>query len=574
MSSLQQKLKKLEELREKKRLIEQKNKELKIQEGNEKGLTTHNSDSEFGDAVEELQPRIQMVNYVNVLNVTGKQKAYLYDQKIGVTREAIKQIDEILQREEEVVAFDLEVVDNEKEDLEEVEQEDEDLDGENKEKVFQPTHVPREEAKKILEGKNFRKFIRRSSVDFSEALEETFELIEDLLENENPYEDRDVGTRIIRTKKGFELEEFLENHMCATLEWSPHQPDTFLAVYNLIDTSSKLKPLANGKVIIWSMNYKNEPQSILTSDNKINRAVFDPADQNRILGGLANGQVVVWDIKDKATPVMKTRPSLEAHSLPIYCLKVINDGRRDQILSISYEGRLCLWNPLNLQEPRLTQNLIFKEDIKRDDKEGRDETPIAPLNCIIVDPELLAEARVIVATYDKLIQGYIISDILAQGDHLPVDYHEGHQAPVCALSYKSNKLNQTLDGLLLSASFDFSIKLWRPKKSAECLMSFDFHDDYVTGVEWNPVSPCMFASIDCAGKICLWDLSEDVKYPVFVENGSPASSLCWHPDGMKLLVGTLGGEIQQWSAKRRFLVPKPENIAEFEAFLESKGGKE
>ena len=63
--------------------------------------------------------------------------------------------------------------------------------------------------------------------------------------------------------------------------------------------------------------------------------------------------------------------------------------------------------------------------------------------------------------------------------------------------------------LLLSSSFDWSIKLWSPNNTQECVKTFDFNEDYIYDVQWNPVQPTLFASSDGAGWIDLWDLSKD-----------------------------------------------------------------
>lgn len=52
---------------------------------------------------------------------------------------------------------------------------------------------------------------------------------------------------------------------------------------------------------------------------------------------------------------------------------------------------------------------------------------------------------------------------------------------------------------MLSASFDWTIKLWNlntKDKEKQCVQTFQFSEDYVYDVAWNPKNPAVFASAD------------------------------------------------------------------------------
>lgn len=67
----------------------------------------------------------------------------------------------------------------------------------------------------------------------------------------------------------------------------------------------------------------------------------------------------MWDIREKSKPVNQSKPLLNCHNLPIYCLESISDGRRDLLMSVSNEGKLCIWKPETLGEPLVIENLTF-----------------------------------------------------------------------------------------------------------------------------------------------------------------------------------------------------------------------
>jgi len=445
MSSLEDKLAKLKALKERSKMLHKekddkiKKKKRRFRTDRTGGANPENPSEEEEEEVEEKPkgPIIEQSNFVGVLNIAGRQKAYQYDQGVNVTKEDIRLMS-MLQEEEEVPTFDYTPIGDEEEDE----------DGEGKPKGPVIKTLPQEEVKKIMASKQFRKFIRRGSVDLNESLEESITLIEDVLEYENPEVAQDLRERITE-QYAFTDELQLKGHMCSNVQWCNTHAEWFLAVYQALNQEEHM-----GKIVIWTTENKGTkpPVHILKSTKKINRAIFHPTNENIVFGGLSSGQVVAWNIQEKATPIMKTKPTLDNHNLPIYCLQMVNDGRRDILLSLSYEGRLCLWNPETLGEPIEILNLTFKTEKSRSDRET-DETPLAPMVSLIA--KRANDSSIFIGTYDKIIQEYKISDLMTKNDEMIVHSYKGHHAPVSAISYKSNPSNKILNGLLVSGSFDF-----------------------------------------------------------------------------------------------------------------------
>jgi len=99
---------------------------------------------------------------------------------------------------------------------------------------------------------------------------------------------------------------------------------------------------------------------------------------------------------------------------------------------------------------------------------------------------------------------------------------------------------------MLSSSFDWGIRMWNPKITQESIFNFEWHKDYVTDVQWNPIHPGMFISTDVDGKTGVWNMYVDREKPVAVdENKNSANSKCkWNINGTHFAIGDMDGNIQ------------------------------
>lgn len=113
---------------------------------------------------------------------------------------------------------------------------------------------------------------------------------------------------------------------------------------------------------------------------------------------------------------------------------------------------------------------------------------------------------------------------------------EGHHGPVTGLSCHSAGGPVDFSHLFISSSFDWTVKLWstkvRPLKlkvDARCyihaklappfsflqstrpLYSFEDSCDYVYDAMWSPTHPALFACVDLAGRLDLWNLNNDTE---------------------------------------------------------------
>lgn len=124
-----------------------------------------------------------------------------------------------------------------------------------------------------------------------------------------------------------------------------------------------------------------------------------------------------------------------------------------------------------------------------------------------------------------------------------------------------------LGDLVLSASLDWSVKLWKVRAPAATsataapgsahvatpLLEFA-REDVVYDAAWSPVRPGVFALVDGAGSLEVWDISVDTEVPV--ARAQPSSrkgasmlmkslnKVAWEEhDGKRVAVGGLDGVV-------------------------------
>ena len=118
--------------------------------------------------------------------------------------------------------------------------------------------------------------------------------------------------------------------------------------------------------------------------------------------------------------------------------------------------------------------------------------------------------------------------------------------PVTAVDFHAaSSTSHDLSHLFLSASFDWTFKLWSMREQKP-LYSFEDGSDYLYDVRWSPIHPALFATVDGLGRLDIWNLNNDTELPTVstqVEGMSALNRLVWSPNGQQLVVGDDGGRI-------------------------------
>ncbi|KAK4022434.1 Uncharacterized protein APZ42_026298 [Daphnia magna] len=121
-----------------------------------------------------------------------------------------------------------------------------------------------------------------------------------------------------------------------------------------------------------------------------------------------------------------------------------------------------------------------------------------------------------------------------------------HSREVCCLDWNQTRQQQ----LVLSSSWDRSIKLWDPK-GTNSLCTFLGHSDLVYNVSWSPHLPNCFASVSGDHTLCIWNSTKP---------GQPVVKLTAHPtevlacdwskyDRNVIVTGGVDGRIKAWDLR-------------------------
>jgi dynein intermediate chain len=148
--------------------------------------------------------------------------------------------------------------------------------------------------------------------------------------------------------------------------------------------------------------------------------------------------------------------------------------------------------------------------------------------------------------------------------------YKGHAAPVMSVDFHPARGPVDLGDLVLSSSLDWSVKLWKVRAPAATstvggagaagqgqvapLMEF-VREDVVYDAAWSPVKPGVFALVDGAGWLELWDITVETEEPLARISPTPRKDgramlskslnrVVWEPtEGKRLATGGIDGAL-------------------------------
>ncbi|XP_055931881.1 cytoplasmic dynein 1 intermediate chain 2-like isoform X1 [Argiope bruennichi] len=404
-----------------------------------------------------------------------------------------------------------------------------------------------EEKKQIMLREDFHQFFDRASRIIERALYEDLDILIDYTGTREEQDGDDKSGIKLSLNRTFFDDRWSKNRTVTSFDWSSQFPELLVASYNNNEDSPH-DP--DGVCLVWNMKFKKTtPEYIFHCQSAVMSTCFAKFHPNLVLGGTYSGQIVLWDNRSsKRTPVQRSPLSAIAHTHPVYCIQVVGTQNAHNLVSISTDGKFCTWSLDMLSAPQDTMELSHQKQ-SRPVSVTSLSFPSGDYNNFIVGSE---EGTIYTASRHGSKAG--IHELF-----------EGHQGPVTGLSSHSAQGHIDFSHLFLSASMDWTVKLWSLKDSKP-LYSFEDNGDYVCDVAWSPVHPSVFACVDGMGRLDIWNLNNDTELPTVsvVADGNPAlNRVVWTPSGHQVAVGDDLGRVYIYDVGEQLATPKNDEWSRF-----------
>lgn len=421
-----------------------------------------------------------------------------------------------------------------------------------------------EELDAVTGSEEFVDFLEQSTKVIERAIDlETYDILTDyaLQGKDEEEEDEETGNtggrgayRIKEVAQFFD-DRWSKKRMISGIDFSPKFSELLLASYTKNPTAPH-EP--DGLVQVWNTHMHDRPEYVFTAQSDILTAKFSPYHPNLIIGGSYSGQVLLWDTRAKAAPVQKTPLTGYGHAHPIYSVDIVGTQNANNIISCSTDGVVCGWSMDVFAQP---QELLELRNPSQAKVAVEDVSP----TCVSfpqTDPTFFlvgSEEGTIFPChrYDRA------------GAKAGVDKkisYKGHTAPVMSVDFHPSRGPVDLGDLVISSSLDWSVKLWKVRAPAATSTTgaadgnvtplIDFvREDVVYDARWSPVKPSVFALVDGAGWLELWDIAMETEEPV--SRISPSTrqdgrtmlstslnKVAWEPnEGKRLATGGIDGSL-------------------------------
>ncbi|KAM7347365.1 cytoplasmic dynein 1 intermediate chain-like isoform 2-T2 [Cochliomyia hominivorax] len=225
-------------------------------------------------------------------------------------------------------------------------------------------HTLANNCENMLDSEDFHKSLKRVSLTMEKILSRNKNICVDYINglNGDMYLDNNA---LLKLNHIFHNENLTQNRCITSIDWSPHCAGQIAtSYYKNLDS-----PSSPEDVILWNQNFNPQtPEHVFHSHSSVMSLSFTKFNENLIIGATYSGQIVLWDKRVNSSIALRsTKMNYKAHTQPIHCLRVIDDNSSHNLISISSDGKLCLWNLDMLAVPLDVMQLELKisETIKK-----------------------------------------------------------------------------------------------------------------------------------------------------------------------------------------------------------------
>lgn len=403
-----------------------------------------------------------------------------------------------------------------------------------------------EEKKQAMMSEDFQYFFDHTSRIIERALSESVDIFLDYTGGDGEGKDDDLAGERLKLNREFYDERWSKHRTITSMDWSKQYPELLVASYNSNEDSPH-DP--DGVALVWNVKFKKQtPEYIFHCQSAVMSSCFAEFHPNLVVGGTYSGQIVLWDNRvNKRTPVQRTPLSAAAHTHPVYCVNVVGTQNAHNLISVSTDGKMCSWSLDMLSQPQDSMELQHKQS---------KAVAVTSFSFLANDVN-----NFVVGSEDCTVY-----TACRHGSKAGIsEAFEGHQGPITGINCHAVPGQIDFSPYYLTSSFDWTIKLWSIKDS-KFIHSFEDNSDYVYDVQWSPVHPALFASVDGMGRLDLWHLNNDTEVPtatVVTDNNVALNRCRWHHTGGHIATGDDLGHIYIYDVAEALATPKHDEWSRF-----------
>ncbi|RLN58125.1 hypothetical protein BBJ28_00001342 [Nothophytophthora sp. Chile5] len=467
--------------------------------------------------------------------------------------------------------------------------------------------ISAEDKKKVLQSEGMEAFLSKASRIIERALSTSskYDVMIDYGAEVEKDSIMEEATESLKQQFTFVDEKWSKHRAVTDVDVSPFYPELMLVAYTARDfleeedkdsgvssqqwdtmgnsataALTEVASITEGVVLLWSTALPGRPEYRFTCHSQVTNACFNPFDRHIIIGGTYAGQIVIWDTRAKSAPVQKT--SLSACTQrTMYGFSFGTDGLLFllvySLISASTDGRVCVWDLDQLQQPvdmldlRIALSIVSNYKSVNSSSDKKMEASVTSFAVLRKENKELyigTEAGKLYSTKleqhkskvgnssagdsssmdaDSKGQGGILggsTGSLVREVVVDASSKEGsHFGPVTAMHFNP-LLPVHRDGLLLTSSLDSTVKLWSTEHPEAPVLSFEPSSEYICDVRWSSVHPALFAVADSSGTVSIWNILKDVEVAAVSEKVGEKSlnKVRWSTDGKSVITGDADGK--------------------------------
>jgi len=224
-----------------------------------------------------------------------------------------------------------------------------------------------------------------------------------------------------------------------------------------------------------------------------------------------------------------------------------------QILTLSNDAKMCVWRDDMLYKPNNEFSIKPSKSKEDGGMASAAANPKEITTTCFAYPKSFSDEnnRLWLGSDEGSIYQTLLNLNKNDEKELPVTSYitAAHHGPITCIDF-----NQRQDGLYLTSSFDWTVKLWH-SSSQRPISMFTNMQDYVYDVKWSPTNPSIFAAGDGSGNLTIFDLNTSFEHPASeptnIGSSDPSRSnemvsitkILWAPNGKQIIVGDSNGKI-------------------------------